>query len=52
MREHENVWAKLSGAERLFASGPPEYGDLIPRSATTNDPRHRLLVANPARLCW
>ena len=30
MREHENVWAKLSGAERLTKSGPPGYDDVIP----------------------
>ena len=30
MREHENVWAKLSGAERLIKSGPPGYEDVIP----------------------
>jgi 2-pyrone-4,6-dicarboxylate lactonase len=29
MREHENVWAKLSGAERLSASGPPGYDDFV-----------------------
>jgi 2-pyrone-4,6-dicarboxylate lactonase len=30
MREHENVWAKLSGAERLSVSGPPRYDDFVP----------------------
>jgi 2-pyrone-4,6-dicarboxylate lactonase len=30
MREHENVWAKLSGAERLSVSGPPGYDDFVP----------------------
>jgi 2-pyrone-4,6-dicarboxylate lactonase len=30
MREHENVWAKLSGAERLTKSGPPNYDDVVP----------------------
>jgi 2-pyrone-4,6-dicarboxylate lactonase len=29
MGEHENVWAKLSGAERLSVSGPPGYDDFI-----------------------
>jgi 2-pyrone-4,6-dicarboxylate lactonase len=30
MRDHENVWAKLSGAERLSVSGPPGYDDFVP----------------------
>src|SRR5215475_11105639 len=30
MREHENVWSKVSGAERLSVSGPPEYADVVP----------------------
>jgi len=30
MHEHENVWAKLSGAERLSVSGPPGYEDFVP----------------------
>ena len=30
LHEHENVWAKLSGAERLTVSGPPGYDDFIP----------------------
>lgn len=30
MREHENFWAKLSGAERLTRSGPPGYDDVVP----------------------
>jgi len=30
MREHGNVWAKLSGAERLSVSGPPRYDDFVP----------------------
>ncbi|HEU5156121.1 MAG TPA: amidohydrolase family protein [Streptosporangiaceae bacterium] len=30
MHEHENVWAKLSGAERLSVSGPPGYDDFVP----------------------
>lgn len=29
MREHENVWAKLSGAERLSVAGPPGYDDFV-----------------------
>jgi 2-pyrone-4,6-dicarboxylate lactonase len=30
---HENVWAKLSGAERLSVSGPPRYDDFVPFAA-------------------
>jgi 2-pyrone-4,6-dicarboxylate lactonase len=30
LREHGNVWAKLSGAERLSVSGPPGYDDFVP----------------------
>ena len=30
MHEHQNVWAKLSGAERLSVSGPPGYDDFVP----------------------
>ena len=30
MHEHRNVWAKLSGAERLSVSGPPGYDDFVP----------------------
>ncbi len=29
MREHENVWAKLSGAERQSVTGPPGYDDFV-----------------------
>ena len=45
MREHENVWAKLSGAERLTKSGPPAYDDVIPFA------RH-LAEAFPDRVIW
>lgn len=30
MRHHENIWSKVSGAERLSRSGPPEYEDFVP----------------------
>jgi len=45
MREHENVWAKLSGAERLTKSGPPAYDDVIPFA------RH-LAETFPDRVIW
>jgi 2-pyrone-4,6-dicarboxylate lactonase len=30
LREHGNAWSKVSGAERLSISGPPDYADVIP----------------------
>ena len=30
MRAHDNVWSKVSGAERLSVSGPPDYADFVP----------------------
>ena len=45
IREHENVWAKLSGAERLSKSGPPGYDDFIPFA------RH-IAQAFPDRVIW
>jgi 2-pyrone-4,6-dicarboxylate lactonase len=45
MREHENVWSKVSGAERLSISGPPEYADVVPFA--------RLIVETfPDRVIW
>jgi 2-pyrone-4,6-dicarboxylate lactonase len=91
LREHENVWSKVSCPDRLSAAGPPGYADVIPfarhvvetfpdrvlwgtdwphpnmkshmpddgvlvdvipRIATTEDLRRRLLVDNPMRLYW
>jgi 2-pyrone-4,6-dicarboxylate lactonase len=45
MHEHENVWAKLSGAERLSVSGPPGYDDFVPFA------RH-IAQAFPDRVIW
>jgi len=45
MREHENVWSKVSGAERLSVSGPPEYADVVPFA------RH-IVEAFPDRVIW
>lgn len=45
LREHPNVWAKLSGAERLTVSGPPRYDDFIPFA------RH-LAETFPDRVIW
>src|SRR5215831_15251117 len=45
MRDYDNVWAKLSGAERLSASGPPGYADFVPFA------RH-LARLHPGRVLW
>jgi 2-pyrone-4,6-dicarboxylate lactonase len=45
MHEHENVWAKLSGAERLSVSGPPGYDDFVPFA------RH-IAQTFPDRVIW
>jgi 2-pyrone-4,6-dicarboxylate lactonase len=45
MAEHENVWSKVSCPERLSASGPPDYSDVVPFA------RH--VVENfPGRVLW
>jgi len=45
MGEHENVWAKLSGAERLSVSGPPGYDDFVTFA------RH-MARTHPGRVIW
>jgi 2-pyrone-4,6-dicarboxylate lactonase len=45
MRSRENVWAKLSGAERLSVSGPPGYDDFVPFA------RH-IAQTFPDRVIW
>jgi 2-pyrone-4,6-dicarboxylate lactonase len=45
MRENENVWSKVSGAERLSVSGPPGYDDFIPFA------RH-VVELFPYRVLW
>ncbi len=45
MREHENVWSKVSGAERLSVSGPPQYADVEPFA-------RRLVETFPDRVLW
>jgi 2-pyrone-4,6-dicarboxylate lactonase len=91
MTEHPQFWSKVSGAERLSVSGPPDYDDVVPfhrrvvetfpdrvlfgtdwphpnlkdhmpddgklvdyvpRIATTEELRQKLLVDNPMRLYW
>jgi 2-pyrone-4,6-dicarboxylate lactonase len=45
MREHGNVWSKVSGAERLSVSGPPDYADVVPFA------RH-VVETFPDRVIW
>ena len=45
MHSRENVWAKLSGAERLSVSGPPGYDDFVPFA------RH-IAQTFPDRVIW
>jgi 2-pyrone-4,6-dicarboxylate lactonase len=45
MSEHENVWSKVSGAERLSNSGPPGYDDVVPFA------RH-IVQEFPDRVLW
>jgi len=45
MGEHQNFWAKVSGAERLSVSGPPGYDDFVPFA------RH-LVDEFPDRVLW
>ncbi len=45
MSEHENVWSKVSGAERLSVSGPPRYSDFVPFA------RH-IVETFPDRVLW
>jgi 2-pyrone-4,6-dicarboxylate lactonase len=45
MRDHERVWAKVSGAERLTLNGPPNYSDFVPFART-------LVELFPDRVLW
>ena len=45
MREHPNVWSKVSCPERLSASGPPTYDDVVPFAK-------RLVETFPDRVLW
>jgi 2-pyrone-4,6-dicarboxylate lactonase len=45
MRENANVWSKVSGAERLSVSGPPDYSDFVPFA-------RRVVEAFPGRVLW
>ena len=45
MREHPNVWSKVSCPERLSVSGPPGYDDVVPFA------KH-LVETFPDRVLW
>jgi 2-pyrone-4,6-dicarboxylate lactonase len=45
MREHTHVWSKVSGAERLSQSGPPDYSDFVPFA-------RRIVESFPGRVLW
>jgi len=45
MREHPNVWSKVSGAERLSLKGPPGYSDFVPFA-------RRIVESFPGRVLW
>ena len=45
MREHENFWSKVSGAERLSRTGPPGYDDVVPFA-------RRIVETFPDRVLW
>ena len=45
MRQHENIWSKVSGAERLSRTGPPGYDDFVPFA-------RRIVETFPDRVLW
>jgi 2-pyrone-4,6-dicarboxylate lactonase len=45
MRQHERIWSKVSGAERLSRSGPPGYDDFVPFA-------RRIVETFPDRVLW
>jgi 2-pyrone-4,6-dicarboxylate lactonase len=45
MREHTNIWSKVSGPDRLSALGPPRYEDVVPFA-------RRLVESFPDRVLW
>ncbi|MET3440252.1 2-pyrone-4,6-dicarboxylate lactonase [Variovorax paradoxus] len=45
LREHPNVWSKVSCPERLSLSGPPAYDDVVPFA-------RRLVEEFPDRVLW
>jgi len=45
MREHPNIWSKVSCADRLSRSGPPDYADVVPFA-------RRIVASFPERVLW
>jgi 2-pyrone-4,6-dicarboxylate lactonase len=45
MHARDNVWSKVSGAERLSVSGPPGYADFVPFA-------RRIVETFPGRVLW
>jgi 2-pyrone-4,6-dicarboxylate lactonase len=45
MREHPNVWSKVTCPDRLTRSGPPGYDDVVPFA-------RRLIEGFPDRVLW
>jgi 2-pyrone-4,6-dicarboxylate lactonase len=45
LREHTNIWSKVSCPERLSVSGPPTYDDVVPFA-------RRLVETFPERVLW
>jgi 2-pyrone-4,6-dicarboxylate lactonase len=45
MREHENIWSKVSCPERLSKTGAPHYEDVVPFA-------RRLVETFPDRVLW
>ena len=45
LREHPNVWSKVTCPERLSKSGPPDYVDVVPFA-------RRLVESFPDRVLW
>ena len=37
LREHENFWTKVTGAERVSVGGPPRYDDVVPFARTLTE---------------
>jgi 2-pyrone-4,6-dicarboxylate lactonase len=45
MREHPNIWSKVSCPDRLSKSGPPDYADVVPFA-------RRIVETFPERVLW
>jgi 2-pyrone-4,6-dicarboxylate lactonase len=45
LRRHPHIWSKVSGAERLSASGAPHYSDFVPFA-------RRIVETFPDRVLW